>query len=162
MKKLLTLTNEIWVPAPLDEVWNFGSHPKNLAEISPPKMKVKIHYSKTESPQNGDTVIIETQPVPLGPKIKWYSKIDEVVSSGDFRQFVDIQEKGPFKYWKHTHKFWSAPNGQRKDGTMVSDFVEYALPLGALGSLAHFLFVRSELETMFAYRNAEFKKRFPL
>ena len=39
-------------------------------------------------------------------------------------------------------------------GTLIADAVDYELPLGALGTLAHVLFVRRTLERIFDYRRA--------
>jgi ligand-binding SRPBCC domain-containing protein len=65
------------------------------------------------------------------------------------RQFRDIQVKGPFKRWDHTHGFIA-------DGPAAcwfEDRVEYALPLGRFGSLLAGWFVRRKLERMFEYRH---------
>jgi ligand-binding SRPBCC domain-containing protein len=38
-------------------------------------------------------------------------------------------------------------------GTLVRDTVDYSLPLGRLGMLAHGLFVRRDLDRIFAFRH---------
>ena len=43
--------------------------------------------------------------------------------------------------------------GEKGGGTEVRDAVEYGLPLGLLGRLAHLLLVRRKLETTFDYRH---------
>ncbi len=48
------------------------------------------------------------------------------------RQFVDLQEEGPFARWAHTHLF--DPVGP--DRCRVTDKVEYELPFGPAGNLA--------------------------
>jgi ligand-binding SRPBCC domain-containing protein len=61
--------------------------------------------------------------------------------------FVDEQERGPYRFWRHRHTF------ERMDrGALVADEVVYALPLGALGGLAHRLAVGRQLREIFAYR----------
>jgi ligand-binding SRPBCC domain-containing protein len=47
-------------------------------------------------------------------------------------RFVDEQEVGPFKRWRHEHHFVSDGSG----GTIMRDVVDFASPLGALGRLA--------------------------
>jgi ligand-binding SRPBCC domain-containing protein len=64
------------------------------------------------------------------------------------RRFVDVQISGPYRMWHHTHDFEPAPGG----GTLMRDTVRYALPLGALGELAHRLLVRRDLERIFDFR----------
>ena len=51
------------------------------------------------------------------------------------------------RLWHHRHEF-SAVDG----GTVVRDRVRYALPLGAVGAVAHALFVRRDLEKIFDFR----------
>ena len=61
--------------------------------------------------------------------------------------FVDEMEKGPYSLWRHRHTF--RPSEQ---GTIVCDRVEYALPLGPIGNLAHNLMVRRQVEEIFLFR----------
>ncbi len=63
-------------------------------------------------------------------------------------RFVDIQLKGPYKLWEHTHTF--EPDGE--GATVIHDRVRYALPFGPFGALAHRLFVRRDLERIFDFR----------
>lgn len=58
--------------------------------------------------------------------------------------FVDEQIRGPYQLWRHEHEFESA-NG----GTLVRDHVHYAVPFDFL---VHGLFVRRDIEQIFAYR----------
>ena len=60
--------------------------------------------------------------------------------------FEDEQAEGPYALWRHRHSFEEVD-----DGTVISDRVEYALPLGPLGRLAQFLVAR-QLRGIFAYR----------
>jgi ligand-binding SRPBCC domain-containing protein len=62
-------------------------------------------------------------------------------------RFVDVQLRGPYARWHHTHTFADAPGG-----TLIGDTVEYRLPLGPLGELAHALLVRRQLATIFEHR----------
>lgn len=61
--------------------------------------------------------------------------------------FVDQQISGPYAVWKHTHEF-EADGAQ----TVMRDVVEYAVPFGFLGDIAHVLFVRRTLDRIFAHR----------
>ena len=80
----------------------------------------------------------------FGLPVTWVTRIEEVVPA---QQFADIQLQGPFKRWKHLHRF------EAVDGaTLMYDRVEYELPLGALGELAHRLVVRAKIEDIFTYR----------
>ncbi|MCF8223555.1 MAG: hypothetical protein K9J25_10440 [Bacteroidales bacterium] len=49
--------------------------------------------------------------------------------------------------WHHEHHF--KPSGE---GTAMYDKVSYRLPGGPIGLLAHSLFIRKKLMTIFSYR----------
>jgi ligand-binding SRPBCC domain-containing protein len=57
--------------------------------------------------------------------------------------------------WRHQHGF-EALDG----GTRMTDHVEYALPLGPLGRIAHGLQVRRNVETIFDFRQDRIRKMF--
>ncbi|GAA2277564.1 MULTISPECIES: SRPBCC family protein [Kitasatospora] len=48
------------------------------------------------------------------------------------RHFVDEQERGPFKRWRHAHFF--EPDGT--GGSIMRDVIDFASPLGPLGRMA--------------------------
>jgi ligand-binding SRPBCC domain-containing protein len=64
------------------------------------------------------------------------------------RLFTDVQDKGPFRTWRHRHRFLGDGNG----GCVLRDEIEYTLPLG-LERVAGWL-VEKDLRRMFAYRHA--------
>jgi ligand-binding SRPBCC domain-containing protein len=80
-----------------------------------------------------------------GIPVSWLTEIKEWDPP---HRFVDEQLEGPYALWHHTHTF--EPDGT--GGTLMRDEVRYALPLGALGELAHRLLVRGDLERIFDYR----------
>jgi ligand-binding SRPBCC domain-containing protein len=82
--------------------------------------------------------------------LRWLTRI-EAWEPGE--RFVDVQVKGPYRLWHHTHTFEAHENGTR-----VRDEVRYALPLGPLGELAHRLIVRRDLERIFDFRHASVSK----
>jgi uncharacterized protein (TIGR01777 family) len=65
------------------------------------------------------------------------------------RQFADEQIEGPFARWTHLHRF--EPDGP--SACIVTDRIEYAPPLGALGTAVDSLLIRPRLERMLAYRH---------
>jgi ligand-binding SRPBCC domain-containing protein len=70
--------------------------------------------------------------------------------------FTDVQVRGPYRSWHHTHSF-SAESG----GTRMVDVVNYELPLGILGAFAHKIGVRRDLEGVFDYRRQVIASLFP-
>jgi ligand-binding SRPBCC domain-containing protein len=63
--------------------------------------------------------------------------------------FADKMNRGPFAIWVHTHIV--TPHGHRQ--SMLTDDIEYQLPLGALGRIVGGAFARRELERLFSYRH---------
>ncbi len=55
-------------------------------------------------------------------------------------KFVDVQEKGPYALWRHSHSFKDIGSG----ATEMKDRVEYAMPLGPLGEIAYHFFVSAK------------------
>ncbi|MEU6679847.1 SRPBCC family protein [Streptomyces sp. NPDC046925] len=73
----------------------------------------------------GDTVTWEARH--FGVRWKMTSRISAYDRPA---MFVDEQVTGPFKRWHHTHHF--APDGH--GGTVMRDVIEFAAPLGLLGT----------------------------
>ena len=61
--------------------------------------------------------------------------------------FTDVQLKGPYSLWHHTHTFKSV-----EGGTMIADHVRYGLPFGILGRIVHFFKVKRDVQKIFEYR----------
>ena len=81
-----------------------------------------------------------------GVPIRWRTRI---VVWHPPERFVDVQLRGPYALWEHTHTF--EPDGEH--AVVIRDRVRYALPFGPLGRLAHALFVRRDLERIFDHRS---------
>jgi ligand-binding SRPBCC domain-containing protein len=127
---------------PLDEVFAFFAEARNLERITPEWLRFEV---LTPDPvEMAPGALIDYRLTLHGVPLGWTSQI-EVWEPG--RQFVDRAIRGPFGLWHHRHRF--AVSGE---GTIVSDEVHYALPFGAVGELAHPLFVARDLERIFAHR----------
>lgn len=146
------LEREQFLPISVAEAWKFFSTPRNLAKITPPDMGFEILAPFNDEPMySGQLINYRVRPV-LGIPMNWTTKIGEV-KHGEF--FTDTQLKGPYSLWEHLHTF------EEKDGgVLMKDKVEYALPLGILGRIAHSIFVKSRLEQIFDYRVDVLKKTF--
>lgn len=79
-----------------------------------------------------------------GWPMRWTSEITEW--DPPFR-FVDLQVRGPYRYWEHTHEFFPVSGG-----TLIRDDVRYALPGGWLGEIVREEFVAKDVSRIFAYR----------
>lgn len=72
------------------------------------------------------------------------------------RHFVDEQESGPFKQWRHTHHF--SPDG--RGGTVMRDVIEFASPLGPLGRMIDRLVLSRYMPHLIKSRNASLARTF--
>lgn len=88
----------------------------------------------------------------LGIPVKWMTEITHV-KEGEY--FIDEQRFGPYKLWHHRHSFKETPTGVE-----MYDEVNYVLPFGVLGTIAHSLFIRKRIEHIFEYRTEVLEKMF--
>lgn len=128
----------------IETAWKFFSSANNLSKITPKDMNFIVR-TKMESDEIYEGMIIDYYVSPLlGIKMDWQTEITQV---NYLRSFTDFQNKGPYKLWNHFHEF--IPN---EKGVLIKDTVDYELPMGFLGEIAHNLFVKSKLENIFSYR----------
>lgn len=108
-----------------------------------------MNFRVTSDKKDGENMypgqIITYTLTPLfGIRVKWMTEITHVVPG---HYFIDEQRFGPYKLWHHRHTFTATPNG-----TDMHDEVNYVLPFGFLGAIAHSLFVKKRIEAIFTYR----------
>lgn len=132
----------VTLPLPLAEVFPFFSEARNLERLTPPWLKFEV---LTPPPiQMGNGTRIDYRLRLRGVPLRWQS---EITCWDPPARFVDEQRRGPYRLWRHQHLF--VADGEN---TIAEDKVEYAV-LG--GSLVDRLFVRPDLEKVFAYRRAK-------
>lgn len=136
----------------LSEAWTFFSNPDNLSEITPKNMGfVVLTKNAGDIIYEGMEIDYTVSPL-LGIPMKWKTHILQV----DFQKsFTDFQAKGPYKFWNHHHEFIL-----NADGVLMKDTVDYELPFGILGQIAHYLFVKKKLNEIFDYRFQYLNKKF--
>lgn len=128
----------------LDTAWNFFSNPNNLSKITPKDMGFTV-LSQPDSDKIYEGMLIDYTVSPiLRIPLSWQTRITQVDWN---KSFTDFQQKGPYKYWNHFHEF--IPNDK---GVLMRDTVDYELPLGVLGTVAHQIMVKKKLESIFNYR----------
>ncbi len=139
------LTRTQRLPISLEAAWDFFSSPKNLQKITPEGMGFTIttDLADLEKMYPGQIIGYIVRPV-LGIPMGWVTEITHV-REGEF--FVDEQRFGPYAFWHHKHFFRAVPGGVE-----MRDVIHYKVPLGPLGRLANFIFVRKKLETIFDFR----------
>lgn len=131
------------VEVPVEQAFAFYGDDRNLEPLTPPWLHFEV---TTPRPLTmGANTLLEYRLRLHGVPLRWRTRIETWEPP---HRFVDFQEKGPYSLWEHTHLFEADGEGT----TVIHDRVRYALPLGPLGSLAHRLFVRVDLERIFDYR----------
>ncbi len=140
------------VAGDVPEVFGFFKDPHNLESITPPWLHFRVVSSSTPVVREGTEIEyrLRWQVFPM----KWRSRISEYVEG---EMFADEMLSGPYTRWYHRHLFTSVP-----DGVEMTDIVQYQLPLGPLGRLAHAMTVRSQLEAIFDYRRSAIARIFGL
>ena len=133
---------EMLVDRPIDEVFAFFARPENLGRITPGSLGFELLSTDTQM-REGLEIDYRVRPL-LGIPLSWRSRIAHYDPPHAFR---DIQLKGPYRSWNHRHSFVA-----EGDRTRVIDDVEYSLPLGPIGFLAHTAVVRGQLEEIFRHR----------
>ncbi len=137
---LFTLTTEQWLPRPLTEIFSFFADAGNLDLLTPRWLRFEILTPRPIEMRVGAR--IEYRLRLRGLPLRWQS---EITAWQPLYRFVDEQRRGPYRAWIHEHIFQ-----ERDGGTLVRDRVQYAV---CGGELVERLFVRRDLEKIFAYRH---------
>ena len=161
-----TYQSEQWLPYSLETVFDFFANPENLPRLMPEWQQARIEksalipapYRPGTNPSSepglsaagqGSKMTITFLPFPRAPfRVTWDAEITDFEWDS---HFCDVQHRGPFTYWKHCHRLQSQTRGVLQ-GTLLTDHIEYELPLGSLGDLADRLFVKAQMESTFLHR----------
>jgi ligand-binding SRPBCC domain-containing protein len=145
------LHRQLEIKTSLSDAWDFFSNPRNLKDITPPSLNLVITSEVSTDIYPGMIITYSVEPLPSIP-MTWVTEITHVVKN---QMFVDEQRHGPYKMWHHQHWF-----KETKDGVLVEDIVDYIMPFGPIGALAHRLFVEKQLRKVFDFRNEYLVTRF--
>ncbi|CAM4346209.1 SRPBCC family protein [Zobellia roscoffensis] len=149
--KLYQLHSKQSFPISTSEAWTFLSDPNNLKVITPEHMGFKILSGDDRPMFPGQIIQYTVSPFP-GYTTKWVTEITHV-KEGEY--FVDEQRFGPYALWHHKH-FIKPVNG----GVEMEDIIDYKIPFGILGQLAHPLLVKKQLKQIFSFREQKLIERF--
>ena len=130
------------LPHPVSEVFDWHARPGAFERLNDPRRPVVVTQS-SGSIQEGAEVSIRVPVVgPIG--LPWHFRHTRYVQN---REFVDEQIRGPFRSWRHEHRF--IPEGETSTG--MHDELAYSLPRGC-SPLEPFL--KRELRRLFSHRHA--------
>ncbi|MEX2973190.1 SRPBCC family protein [Streptomyces sp. C184] len=133
------------VAAPPDQVFavclDVEAHTRSMADSSERAVDGKTRGELSL----GDTVTFQARHLGLTWRLK-----ARITSYDRPRCFVDEQESGPFKRWRHAHHF--EPDGA--GGTIMRDVIDFAAPLGPVGRIVDRLLLSRYMPHLIRLRNA--------
>lgn len=138
---------ELWLPLLPKELFSFFADAGNLDAITPRWLHFRIVTPLPITMRAG--TFIDYKLRLRGLPLRWRTLIKEWQPP---QRFVDEQVRGPYRQWIHEHTF-----EPRDGGTLARDMVQYAVPFDFI---AHPLFVRRDIEKIFAYRQEALRARF--
>ena len=147
-----SLHQEQFIATDLTSAWEFFSRPENLGKLTPPDVGFEIVHNDSEVMHEGQIIVYKIRVLPL-IKLSWVTEITHVEAEN---KFIDNQRVGPYSLWHHTHTFEKV-----EGGVLMKDDIHYALPMGIFGKIAHLLFVRKKLESIFNFRKGAVEDLFP-
>jgi uncharacterized protein (TIGR01777 family) len=134
-----SFTRRSLLPANAEEVFRWHERPGAFERLNTPWEPARV-LSRTGG-LDGGRLVLRVGPGPL--KLTWIAQHQDYVEG---RLFRDVQVKGPFSQWTHTHSFEAGPSGS----SWLEDRVDYDLPLRSpVGGS----WVAGMLEEMFTYRH---------
>jgi ligand-binding SRPBCC domain-containing protein len=136
------LLREQRFPRPIEDVFAFFADARNLERITPVWLGLQTLSPQPIVMRSGSRILYRLRW--HGLPMRWLTEIE---SWNPPTEFADVQLRGPYRLWHHTHRFEPIDGG-----TLMRDEVRYAIPFALLGRLAHSWLVRSDLEALFDYR----------
>jgi ligand-binding SRPBCC domain-containing protein len=146
--KAFIFHTELWLPRRREKIFPFFADARNLESLTPPWLKFEILTPCPVVMRVGAQIDYRIRV--HGLRLGWRTEIAEWNPP---HQFADVQLRGPYTLWHHTHRFEECDGG-----TLCVDDVRYR-PRG--GALADLLFVRRDVKRIFAYRQRRLMDLFP-
>ncbi len=153
-----------WLPYPLELVFAFFANPENLPRLMPNWQKARIEEATFRPPPprpegaprypgiaagTGTRLTLSFRPFPFSPlRVPWEAEIE------DFRWnegFADTQVRGPFRYWRQQHLPAASPH-ENALGTLMTDKIDYELPLPDALAVTANKFVQAQIAGIFRHR----------
>jgi ligand-binding SRPBCC domain-containing protein len=150
VRPVYRLHTRLWLPRPRPDVFAFFADARNLQRITPPFIAFRILGAP---PAMSAGTHIAYRIGLRGLPMTWHS---EITVWDPPARFIDVQRRGPYATWEHTHEF-----EEREHGTLVVDTVRYTLRGPAFASrFINRAIVAPDLERIFAYRHEALQDAF--
>jgi ligand-binding SRPBCC domain-containing protein len=132
------------VKSPIEKVWNFYTDAKHLEIITPKEIELKIISTTNQNIVQGQEIWVSGRIFEkIRRRMKWHSRITFLKA----HEYIDEMLSGPFKKWRHLHRFCDIDGKQ----TEIIDEVDFELPYGILGKLFEG-YAYKQLQNIFEYR----------
>jgi len=133
--------HEFTVNTPIKDVAEFHGSTQVLRKLNLPLIGLKFHRLEPLAENSISDFTMWIGPIP----VRWVARHEDVTPD---RGFVDVQESGPFKIWRHRHSFVPLDGSH----TLVRDEIMYVYSRAPLWYLfGHFM--AWNLPLTFAYRS---------
>ena len=139
----MRFVKESVIHAPASTVFAFHEAPDAFEQLQPPWQKTEV-LQPPISLEVGTRVILRVKVGPL-----WQTIVAEHVAYEPGKMFADQMVEGPFAKWLHKHIV--TPRGDSE--CVLTDDIEYELPLGVVGRAIGGRFARRNLERLFEFRH---------
>jgi uncharacterized protein len=138
-----TLVYRSRISAPASDALAWHGNPGVFQRLTPPWMDVRVLDADGGiAPGNWKRLRI-----PVGPLgISWTLVHD---AGADDTGFVDVQQDGPFRSWRHEHLFLD----EGPDRSVMEDRIAYQLPFGPAGQFLTGRFAQHRLNDLFHFRH---------
>jgi uncharacterized protein (TIGR01777 family) len=140
-----TFEKESTFDAAPGELFAWHTRPGAFERLAPPWQRIRLLH-REGTIRDGDTLEFEFKAGPI--PIRWKACHEDYVEG---KQFCDIQEKGPFREWRHRHIFEPAGGG-----CVMRDRIEYELP--AMSAIVAGRKVADDLDRLFWYRHERLRR----
>jgi ligand-binding SRPBCC domain-containing protein len=130
------------IRAPLAAVAEFHHDARMLKRLSPPPLFVQLHRVDPLAEGAMADFTLWLGPLP----IRWVAVHSDV---RPLTGFTDTQRRGPFRFWRHTHRF----EAMDAETTRVNEHIVYEHQSGLAGLLSRLLFSPLSLRFLFGYRS---------
>ncbi len=142
MTRTHTFTHSSVFPCSPEELYAWHSRQGALERLLPPWDKSYVLSRKGGITPGGEVFMkMFAGPIPY----TWHARH---IEDQPGIMFKDIQHKGPFSSWTHTHRFF-----EDGDGCRLEDHIEYALPLHSMLPAFTRNMVDARLRRIFTYRH---------
>lgn len=132
------------MPASAEALFAWHERPGAFERLTPAWMPARV-LAREGGIREGATVRLA---VPVGPlALRWDVRHEGYLPGREFR---DVQTRGPFAAWSHTHRTEPVDAAQ----SVLEDRIRFRLPMGPMGALVAGAYTRTQLARLLRWRHA--------